>query len=170
MNPYNLLQDMKEVGFLSPLFFKSFSILGVSGLYNEWVLSLLTVTGSIHVRATDLGYVELCIPLLSLSSDDEDTIIYLSSIVVEFHSQCVGFASIEEDKGRTIFFYHLPIVNNYSKKDLVKLLDVVQEDCSIINQIFESIDKKPSIDLDLIGDQINSMEEDSNNNNNEDQD
>lgn len=159
MNPYKLIKDMKEVGFLSPFFFKSFSILGAGGNEDEWLITIHTTAGSMYLRNTYLGYVEFCIPLLSISNEQTEIIHRISISLIETHSECYGFVSLERDGDRAIFFYHLPIKDGYSLNLLHKLLSSVKEDSEMLNEIFELVSDSESVDLDLIGDQINLMED-----------
>jgi hypothetical protein len=165
MNPYTLMEDLKEIGFLSPFLVKSFTIVGTPNSEDGWIANIKTNLGLIYIKSTDLGYSEFSIPVLTIPDSDTDTLIEVSQNVISAHSECVGYVSLEFNDEDPILFYHLILIDNYDKDILRAFVSTMTDDSnilvgyvsSLVNRENDKVDK--SINLDRINDQLGFMDD-----------
>lgn len=161
MNPYTLVEDLKRVGFLNPLFAKSFSIDCAIKEEEYWVISIKTSLGSIYIRGTDLGYSELSLPVISIPAEN---LSFFNNIIVQmmsFHGDCMGNISVEQDGASYIILYHLPLVDNYDQDLLEDFTSTVSDEAAVINSYINSLDSKDGVlNLDQLKNSLEFMEED----------
>lgn len=162
-SPFDIIKDLERMGFLSPFFIKAYSITS-EPQSDDWVITLIG-NKSMYISNTELGYVELSIPILSIPLEERSTINFVSNNLLPVHSICNGFTSVEESNGKMVFLYHLPLVSNYTDEILIKFLKNLNEDASYIKELIDSISDDDdldddSMDLDLLEDQLDSLEDD----------